>query len=61
VLEGGIQEEAIVLELELLAVVAHAAALAQGEELLALGERADGDRPFLEGNWHKGRGKKGGE
>ena len=35
------------------------AALAQGEQLLALGERADGDRPFLEGNWHREGGKKG--
>src|SRR3954452_9422252 len=63
VLERRIQEEAIVLELEvLLAVVAKPAALAQGDELLAFGERADGDRPFLEGNWHReGRGKKGGD
>src|SRR3954453_7001803 len=61
VLEGRIQEEAIVLELEVLAVVAKPAAPAQGDELLAFGERADGDRPFLEGNWHKeGRGRKGG-
>src|SRR4051794_22527367 len=61
VLEGRIQEEAIVLELEVLAVVAKPAALAQGDELLAFGERADGDRPFLEGNWHKERrGRKGG-
>src|SRR4051794_14555632 len=61
VLEGRIQEEAIVLELEVLAVVAEPAALAKGDELLAFGERADGDRPFLEGNWHKeGRGRKGG-
>jgi hypothetical protein len=61
VLEGRIEEEAIVLELEVLAILAEAAALTQGDELLAFGERADGDRPFLEGNWHReGRGRKGG-
>ena len=52
VLEGGVQEEAIVFELEMFAVVANAT-LAQGDQLLALGESADGDRPFLEGNWHR--------
>ena len=51
VVERGVEEEAVVLQLEVLAVLADAA-LAEGEELLALGERTDGDRPFLEGNWH---------
>ena len=59
VLERRIQEEAVVLDLEVLALLADAA-LAQGDELLALGERADGDRPFLESNWHK-KGEKGGD
>ena len=58
VLEGGIEEEAVVLDLEVLALLADSA-LAQGDELLALGERADGDRPFLESNWHK-KGREGG-
>jgi hypothetical protein len=57
-LEGRVQEEAIVLDLEVLALFADPT-LAQGDELLALGERADGDRPFLESNWHK-KGREGG-
>jgi hypothetical protein len=58
-LERRIEEEALVLELEMLAVVADAA-LTQGDKLLALGESADGDRPFLEGNWHREGGTKNG-
>ena len=53
VVERGVQEEPVVLELEVLVLLADPA-LAQGEELLAFGERADGDRPFLQGNWHRG-------
>jgi hypothetical protein len=51
VVERGVQEEAVVLELEVLAVLANAA-LAEREQLLAFGERTDGDRPFLEGCGH---------
>ena len=58
VLEGRIEEEAVVLDLEVLALFADAA-LAQGDELFALGEGTDGDRPFLESNWHK-KGREGG-
>ena len=46
------EEEPLVLELELLVLFADTA-LAQRDELLALGERADGDRPFLESDWHR--------
>src|SRR3954454_6602269 len=59
VLEGRVEEEAVVLDLEVLALFADAA-LAQGDELFALGEGTDGNRPFLESNWHKKRGEKGG-
>ena len=58
VVERRIQEEAVVLEAEMLARLAHAA-LAEGHQLLALSERADGDRPFLEGNWHVSGRKSG--
>jgi hypothetical protein len=54
----GIEEEAVVLDLEVLALFADAS-LAQGDELFALGEGTDGDRPFLESNWHR-KGEKGG-
>jgi len=49
-----------VIELEMLAVVAKVT-LSQGDELLAFGKRADGDRPFLEGSWHREGGKENGE
>ena len=52
VVERGVEEEAVVLELEVLVLLADAA-LAQREELLALGESAHGDGPFLESNWHR--------
>jgi hypothetical protein len=45
VLERGVQEEALVLELEVLALLADPA-LAQRDELLALGQRADRSRPI---------------
>src|ERR1700691_5745443 len=51
VVERGIQEKAVVIELEVLFGLANTA-LAQGDQLLAFGEGADGDRPFLESNWH---------
>ena len=52
VVERGVEEEAVVLELEV-AVGLPNAALAQGDQLLALGERAHGDGPFLECDWHE--------
>ena len=52
VIEGGVEEEALVGEPEGLAGLADAA-LAQGYQLLAFGESADGDRPFFESNWHR--------
>ena len=53
VVKRRVQEEPVVLELEVLVLLANPT-LAQGEKLLAFGERADGDRPFLQGNWHQG-------
>ena len=52
VVEGRIEEEAVVLDLEMLVLLTDSA-LAEGEELLALGERAHGYSPFLESNWHR--------
>ena len=52
-IEGRIQEEAVVLDPEALVGFADPT-LSQGDELLALGERTDGDRPLLERNRHKG-------
>ena len=54
VVEGRIEEELLVLELEVLVLLADAA-LAQGDELLALGERTHRDGPFFEGNRHLGK------
>ena len=51
VVEGGVEEEAVVLELEVLVLLADPA-LAQGQELLALGEGAHRYGPFFEGNRH---------
>ncbi len=50
-IERRIQKEAMVLDAKALVGLANAA-LSQGDELLALGERADGDRPLLERNRH---------
>ena len=55
VVERRVEEEAVVLELEVLVRLADAT-LAQGDELLTLGERADGDRPLLECDWHRESG-----
>ena len=52
VVEGGVQEEALVGEPEGLAGLADAA-LAEGYELLAFRQGADGDSPFFESNWHE--------
>ena len=51
VVEGRVEEEALVLELEVLVLLADAA-LAKGQQLLALGERADRYGPFLESDRH---------
>jgi len=51
VVEGRVEEEPLVLDLEVLLRLADAA-LSERDELLTLGERADGHRPFLESNWH---------
>ena len=51
VVEGGVEEEAVVLELEVPVLLADAA-LAQGQELLTLGERAHCYGPFFECDWH---------
>ena len=52
VVERGVEEEAVVLDLEMLVLFANAA-LAQGEQLLALGERTHGNSPFFQSDWHK--------
>src|SRR6201996_2480763 len=49
--EGRIEEKALVLELEVLVLLANSA-LAKREQLLTLGESADGYSPFLESDWH---------
>ena len=51
VVEGRVEEEALVLELEVLVLLADSA-LAQREQLLALGESADRYGPFLESDRH---------
>jgi hypothetical protein len=51
VIEGGVEEEAFVLELEVLVLLADPA-LAEGQQLLALGECADRYGPFLESDRH---------
>ena len=51
VVEGRIEEELLVLELEVLVLLADAA-LAERDELLTLGEGADRHGPFFEGNRH---------
>ena len=52
VVEGRIEEEAVVLEREVLLGLANAA-FTERHELLALGERAHSDSPFLECDWHR--------
>ena len=51
VIEGRVEEEPLVLELEVLVLLADAA-LAEGDELLALGECAHRDGPFFESDRH---------
>ena len=52
VVEGGVEEEAVVLELEMPVLLADPA-LAEGQQLLTLGERAHRYGPFFECDWHK--------
>jgi len=52
VVERGVEEEAVVLDLEMLVLLADSA-LAEREKLLALGESADRHSPFLESHWHR--------
>src|SRR5687767_2938895 len=51
VVEGGIEEEPIVLDLEVAVLLADTS-LAECEQLLALGKRAHGHGPFFESDWH---------
>ena len=51
VVEGRIEEEPLVLQFEVLVLLANSA-LAEGEQLLTLGEGADRYSPFLESDWH---------
>ncbi len=53
VVEGGVEEEALVGEPEGLAGLRGAAPLRSRQELLAFREGADGDGPFFESNWHE--------
>jgi hypothetical protein len=55
VVERRIQEEAVVVELEVLVGLADPT-LAERDQLLPFGKRADGDRPLLERNRHKESG-----
>ena len=52
VVEGRIEEELVVLDLEVLVVLADSA-LAEGDELLALGQRSHGHGPLFECNRHR--------
>src|SRR5581483_4130463 len=51
VIERGVEEKTLVIELEMFVRLANAT-LAQGEELLALGERPHSHGPFFESNRH---------
>src|SRR5919197_3095453 len=50
--DGGIEEEAVVLDLEV-PVLLPDPALAQGQELLTLGKRTNGYGPLFERDWHE--------
>ncbi len=52
VVEGGVEEELVVLDLEMLVLLADTA-LPEGDELLALGQRAHGYGPLFESNRHE--------
>ena len=51
VVEGRIEEELVVLDLEVLVLLADTA-LAEGDQLLALGQRPHGHGPLFESNRH---------
>ena len=51
-IECGVEEEPVVLELEVLVLFADPA-LSKGEKLFALGEGSHGNGPFLKSNWHR--------
>jgi hypothetical protein len=55
VIEGGIEEEAVVVQLEMPAVLPDAA-LPERQQLLAFGKRTDCDGPFFERDWHESLG-----
>jgi hypothetical protein len=52
VIEGGIEEEPIMLDLEVLVLLPNAP-LAEGHELLPLGKGTHRDSPLFEGNRHR--------
>ena len=52
VVEGRVEEELVVLDLEMLVVLADSA-LPKGDELLTLGQRSDGHGPLFESNRHR--------
>src|SRR5215211_392576 len=54
VIEGRVEEEAVVLDLEVLVLLADPP-LAQGQELLAFGQGTHGDGPLFECGWHQRR------
>jgi hypothetical protein len=54
VVERGVEEEALVVEREVLVGLTDAP-LAEGDELLAFGKRAHSDCPFLESDRHRGK------
>jgi hypothetical protein len=51
VVERGVEEEPVVLDLEVAVLLADSA-LAEREQLLALGKRPHRDGPFFESDWH---------
>ena len=51
VVEGGVEEEAVVIELEM-AVFLPDPTFTERQKLLAFGKRADGYGPFFERDWH---------
>src|SRR3954451_2309761 len=56
VIERGVEEEAVVLELEVPVRLANSA-FAERQQLLALRKSAHGDSPFLESDRHRGGGR----
>ena len=52
VVECGVEEEAIMLQLEVLVLLADSA-FAECQELFAFRQGSHGNGPFLERNWHR--------